>query len=194
MEFSTHHDDDDSVRRELSEKVQDNEFKSLLRSYYAFQNKDRILTIEASGVVANELKKRGRVIGMCNGCFDLTHLGHVSLFEQAKSRCDVLFVAVNSDQSVKSLKGPTRPFVDFKGRLGMVASNRFVDYVVMSEKTSHLDVVDAVKPSIYIATTETSSKSPEAREILLYGGKVEVVEMLPNYNTTSIATKISRTE
>jgi bifunctional ADP-heptose synthase (sugar kinase/adenylyltransferase) len=64
----------------------------------------------------------------------------------------------------------------------------------MSEKTSHLDVVDAVKPSIYIATTETSSKSPEAREILLYGGKVEVVEMLPNYNTTSIATKISRTE
>jgi bifunctional ADP-heptose synthase (sugar kinase/adenylyltransferase) len=113
------------------------------------------------------------------------------LFEQAKSKCDVLFVAVNSDESIRKLKGPNRPFVDFRGRLGMVASNRFVDYVVMSEEQNHLHIVDVVKPHVYVASAETSAKSPEAKAIVSYGGHVEVVEMLPGYNTTSIACRVS---
>jgi rfaE bifunctional protein nucleotidyltransferase chain/domain len=192
MEFSTHDEPEDSVRKEPSGKVGDDEFRSLMQSFFSFQSRNRILTAEAAGVVAEELRRRGRVVGMCNGCFDLTHLGHVTLFEQAKSKCDVLFVAINSDESIRKIKGPGRPFVDFKGRLGMVASNRFVDYVVMSEDTDHLKIVEAIRPAVYVATTETGPKSPEGKVVASGGGRTEVVEMVPGYNTTAIAAKVSK--
>ena len=128
---------------------------------------------------------------MCNGCFDLMHMGHVGLLREAKSRCSTLFVVVNSDASVRALKGGDRPFVPQEARAMTVALNKFVDYVVISDETIHLRAVDAIRPQAYVTTTESGGKGPEAREVLRIGGQVEVVEMLPGYNTTSMAADIA---
>jgi D-beta-D-heptose 7-phosphate kinase/D-beta-D-heptose 1-phosphate adenosyltransferase len=193
-EFSTHDRAEDSIRATKSERMSDDTYRGLLRKYFAGANKDRVLNTEQAGILAEALRREGRTIGMSNGCFDLPHLGHAVLLEQAKQRCDVLFVAVNSDEAVAKIKGPTRPFVDFKGRLGMVAYNRFVDYVVMSDSTDHVAIVNAIRPDVYITTTEIQGKCPEAVAISAYGGAIEIVDMLPGYNSTKISEKFLKAD
>jgi D-beta-D-heptose 7-phosphate kinase/D-beta-D-heptose 1-phosphate adenosyltransferase len=188
-EFSIHDNDKDTVRTTNSEHMSDDMYKGLLRKYIVGANKNRILTTEQAGIIANELRREGRTIGMSNGCFDLPHLGHAVLLEQAKQRCDVLFVAVNSDESISKIKGPNRPFVDFRGRLGMIAYNRFVNYVIMSDATDHVAIVNAIRPDVYITSTETQGKCPEADAVSAYGGTIEIVDMLPGYNSTKISEK-----
>lgn len=190
FEFSTHHDDEDSIRHSKGGKMADAEFRSLMADFYKHDSGDRILTPGQAEVIAKAIHAEGRVVGMVNGCFDLFHLGHADMLRQAKFRCEVLFAAVNNDASVLKLKGAKRPFVDEAGRAGMVASNRHVDYVVVSDGTTCLDVVDAIKPNVYVTTTEYGDRGPEAREVQKIGGKVEVVEMLPGYNSTKIANGI----
>src|SRR6185369_12617502 len=130
FECSTHHEDSDSIRHISGGKLSDDEFRSLLTSFFNFENQDRILSPERSGIIAAAHRAEGKKIGMVNGCFDLFHMGHVELLRQARFRCEVLFVAVNNDASVKALKGSSRPHVDEVGRMGVVESCRFVDYVV----------------------------------------------------------------
>ena len=190
FEFSTHHEDEDSTRHVGSGKADDGAFRALVAEFYKHDCGDRILTPGQAEVIAKALHAEGRVVGMVNGCFDLFHLGHADLLRKAKFRCEVLFAAVNSDASVVKLKGPKRPFVDEAGRAGMLAANRHVDYVVVSDGTTCLDVVDAIKPNVYVTTTEYGDRGPEAREVLKGGGKVEVVPMLAGYNSTKIANGI----
>jgi rfaE bifunctional protein nucleotidyltransferase chain/domain len=191
-EFSTHHEDSDSIRHSQSGKLTDTAYGELLKQYYAQINKDVVLNVEQAGRIADVLHKQGKVIGMCNGCFDLAHLGHAALIEQAKQRCDVLFVAINSDEAIRKLKGNNRPIIDFKGRYGMVAYNRFVDYVVMSEATDHVAVVAAIHPHVYISTAETKGNCPEAKAISEYGGKIVVLDRIPGYSTSDIVQRIIR--
>lgn len=191
MEFSTHHEDSDSYRHVVSGKASDDEFKDCLKQFFKEQNSDRILTAETAGVIAQSLHKDGRVVGMCNGCFDLMHLGHAVFLDEAKARCEVLFVAVNTDDSVRARKGERRPFVDQKGRIGMVASNRNVDYVVVFDTKDCIEVAKMVRPDVYITTTECIKTSPEAKQVVAQGGTVEVVGMISGYNTTSIARSIA---
>ena len=192
IEFSNRHDEADTARDLAGGKVPEAEFKSLLADFYRHGQKSRILTVDEAKAIADSLHAEGRLVGMCNGCFDLMHLGHAELLKQAKGRCEVLFVAVNSDMSVKALKGKSRPFVDELGRMGMVEANRFVDYVVEEEGKTCIDVVDAVRPQVYITTTESGGKGPEAVEVIKRGGTVEVVELVQGYGTTFIAGVVSK--
>jgi rfaE bifunctional protein nucleotidyltransferase chain/domain len=150
-----------------------------------------VVSLEAARAISDDVKARGGVVGMCNGCFDLMHMGHVGLLREAKARCSTLFVVVNSDASVRAMKGAARPFVPQEARAMMVSLNKFVDYVVISEETTCLKAADAIRPQVYVTTTECSDKSPEAREVLHSGGQVIVIGMLPGYNTTKIATEIA---
>jgi rfaE bifunctional protein nucleotidyltransferase chain/domain len=192
FEFSTHDEPGDSYRSTKSGKVEAGEFGALLSRFFAEESGDAVVGVDAAKVIADCLHEDGRIIGMCNGCFDLMHLGHVSLLESARQHCDVLFVVVNTDDSVVSLKGEERPFVGESGRAGMVASNRFVDYVILSDDTNHVKIVDAILPDVYVTTTECKDKSPEARRVKALGGSVEVSEMAPGYNTTAISREVVR--
>jgi rfaE bifunctional protein nucleotidyltransferase chain/domain len=189
-EFSTHHEDSDVVREVPSGEVPDEEFKVLLGAFVKFSSRARVLEIPEAEAVATALRAAGKVVGFCNGCFDLMHLGHAELLLQAKLRCDVLFVAVNTDESVQKLKGASRPYVDEVGRMGMVASNRYVDYVVRNEKMTCVDAVKAVRPHVYVKTSEHGAEGPEAKEVVAMGGTIDVVDVLPGYKTTRIATKV----
>lgn len=190
MEFSSHHEDEDGIRATKSGKLGADEYASLLSGFYEQYGQENILTIEKAKVVAKSIKDKGRLVGFCNGCFDLLHLGHVELLRKAKLRCEVLFVAVNSDKAVKALKGDNRPLVPENMRLGMVASCRFVDYVILVDALTCVEAVLAVSPDIYVTTTEHKKGGPEAVEVAKMGGSIETVEMLKGFNTSYLASTI----
>ena len=190
MEFSTHHDDEDCIRATKSSKLGADEYASLLAGFYERYGYENILTIPKAKVISQSLREKGRLIGFCNGCFDLLHLGHVELLRKAKMHCEVLFVAVNSDKAVKILKGENRPFVAESHRLGMVASCRFVDYVVLVDALTCVDAVQAVTPDVYVTTTEHKKVGPEAVEVAKMGGSIQTVEMLKGSNTSYLASSI----
>jgi len=190
FEFSTHHEDADSERYTSSSMIPPEEFKALLRKLVADATTGH-LDLERAAVISQHLKDMGNVVGMVNGCFDLLHPGHVELIRQAKERCDVLFVGMNTDKSVKQLKGDGRPFVPEAGRMVMLASNRYVDYVVPVDETTCVILVEAIRPDVYVKTTEHGNTGPEAKAVIKLGGKVIIVEMLPGYHTSSIAGKFA---
>jgi len=171
-------------------KLEEAEFRGLLSEFVSLQVKGPVIDLDSAKILSERFKALRRIIGMINGCFDLLHPGHVELFRQARSRCDVLFVAVNTDKSVKALKGNDRPFIPEEGRLAMVGSTRFVDYVVPIEDSTCLALVDAINPDVYVATTEHMGDGPEAREVKMKGGRVDIVKMLPGYHTTDMVRKI----
>lgn len=189
-ECSTHHEDSDSIRHITGGELSDDEFRSLLTNFVSFENQSRIMLPERAGVIAASHRADGRSIGMVNGCFDLMHLGHVELLRQARFRCEVLFVAVNTDRAVKELKGAGRPFMDEVGRMGMVESCRYVDYVVEADDKTCVEIATLIRPDVYITTSEYGSTGPEAKEVVRLGGTVEVVEMIGGYNTSAIARSI----
>lgn len=184
-------EDGDVERDRNGGRVSDEEFRALLANYLRGQGADRMMTAEMAGIIAGSVRDTGRKIGFCNGCFDLMHLGHVELLRQARMRCDCLFVGVNTDMSVRRIKGENRPFVDEMGRFAMVEACRFVDYVVEAPDETCVELVRNIKPDVYVTTTEYGKDGPEAKQVVAQGGSVEVVPMLNGYNTTKLAMSVS---
>ncbi|MDR1244683.1 MAG: adenylyltransferase/cytidyltransferase family protein, partial [Endomicrobium sp.] len=96
------------------------------------------------------LQKAGKKVVFTNGCFDLLHLGHVSLFKKAKSMGDVLIVAINSDKSLRCLKGPKRPLVGEKDRAKLLLSLKPVDYVIVFNEHTPKEILSEIRPDILV--------------------------------------------
>jgi len=97
-----------------------------------------------------KLQKAGKKVVFTNGCFDLLHTGHTSLFEKARSLGDVLIVAINSDKSLKGLKGPKRPLVGEKDRAKLLLALKAVDYVVVFGEQTPYELLKELKPDILV--------------------------------------------
>lgn len=183
-------DDDELKSLDHGRDVPDEDFRDLLLSYVrATTESGGVIDISEAGEVAEALARNGRLIGMCNGCFDMIHPGHAELLLQAKQRCEVLFVALNTDSSVRKSKGEGRPFISEDGRAIMLSSMKFVDHVVMNDSPTCVDAVKAIKPDIYV-TTPDCVECAEAKAALAIGGRVEVVDPLPGWSTTRISNQI----
>ena len=100
--------------------------------------------------VVEKLKKENKKIVFTNGCFDLLHIGHVSLFQKAKTLGDVLIVAINSDASLAQLKGPKRPLVPQTDRTQILAALSCIDYVVVFNEQTPYELLSALKPDILV--------------------------------------------
>ena len=100
--------------------------------------------------VVEKLKKENKKIVFTNGCFDLLHIGHVYLFQKAKTLGDVLIVAINSDTSLAQLKGPKRPLVQQKDRTQILAALSCIDYVVVFNEQTPYELLSKVKPDILV--------------------------------------------
>jgi D-beta-D-heptose 7-phosphate kinase/D-beta-D-heptose 1-phosphate adenosyltransferase len=111
---------------------------------------DRALTRKEMKFEVVKLQKAGEKVAFTNGCFDLLHLGHVSLFKKAKSMGDVLIVAINSDKSLRCLKGPKRPLVGQKDRAKLLLSLKPVDYVVVFNEHTPKEILSELRPDILI--------------------------------------------
>lgn len=136
------------------------------------------------------LKKQGKTVGLCHGGFDLLHPGHVKHFESAKKLCDVLIVSVTSDRFVEGRKGAGRPIYPDKLRAYMIANLRMVDYVVITDFKLGVDVINALKPSLYIKGPDFTAKqtpgiTAEREAIISVGGKM-VYTNDPKLSTTAI--------
>lgn len=151
---------------------------------------NKIVTLEEAEYLAKKLKSRGKITGFTNGCFDCCHLGHLSSLLQTRKYCDVLFVAINSDLSVKRLKGNDRPVQDEKTRSLLIASLQYVDYVIIFNDDTPLALIDKLRPDILAKEGYCIDEWPEARFARRYGAKVVTLDRVPGYSTTTLIEKM----
>ncbi|MCL2348581.1 MAG: bifunctional heptose 7-phosphate kinase/heptose 1-phosphate adenyltransferase [Planctomycetaceae bacterium] len=138
------------------------------------------------------LRRQNKTVGFTNGCFDCMHLGHLNSFRQARAECDVLVVGVNSDKSVKSYKGPDRPIQNELTRATLVASLKYVDYVVVFDETTAECLIDIIRPDVVAKEGYAIERWPEARQVIAYGGRAVVLERTEGYSTTEIIAKVRK--
>lgn len=139
----------------------------------------------------NKLRLKSNKIVFTNGVFDLLHKGHLASLSQAASLGDILIVGVNSDASVKRLKGPSRPINDQDQRALMLASMVVVDAVVIFEEDTPLEVIKALLPDVLVKGGDyTVEQIAGAKEVIENGGKVVLADMIDGVSTTKIIEKI----
>jgi D-beta-D-heptose 7-phosphate kinase/D-beta-D-heptose 1-phosphate adenosyltransferase len=136
-------------------------------------------------------RQRGRRIVFTNGCFDVLHRGHVGYLNQAKNLGDVLVVAVNSDESVRRLKGPDRPVNPVEDRVTVLSALSCVDHVVVFDEDSPAALIAQVRPDVYVKGGDYRPELiPEASLVRRLGGRVTVLDYLPDRSTSSLIERI----
>lgn len=153
--------------------------------------KDKIKSLRELKSILSSLKKKGKKVVFTNGCFDLIHAGHAAYLESAKALGDILVVAVNSDRSVKRLKGQGRPVVGLNDRLKIVASLEPVDFVTSFEEDDPLAIVKELNPDVIVKGGDwKEDEIIGGSYVEKTGGKVMTIPFLEGYSTTAIIKKI----
>ena len=138
-------------------------------------------------------KQHGERVVFTNGCFDLLHVGHISVIEQARQLGDRLIVAINSDRSVSSLKGPDRPIVDEAARARVLAALGSVDAVAVFDDPTPLALILAVRPDVIVKGGDYNPDTVVgAREVQSWGGEVRIVPTVEGFSTTRLIQKSQR--
>jgi rfaE bifunctional protein nucleotidyltransferase chain/domain len=136
-------------------------------------------------------KAQGDKVVFTNGCFDLLHLGHITYLSEAAALGDKLIVAVNTDASVKRLKGTNRPINDEHSRAMMLASFFFIDAIVLFDEDTPLLTIHNILPDVLVKGGDyTIAQIVGATEVLANGGEVKVLDFVPGYSSTNIITRI----
>jgi rfaE bifunctional protein nucleotidyltransferase chain/domain len=139
----------------------------------------------------NTWKSELQKIVFTNGCFDILHLGHVDYLEKTAQFGTKLIVALNTDTSVKRLKGETRPINSEYARMRVIAALGFVDAVILFDEPTPLALIQAIKPDILAKGADYSiDKVVGADFVMSYGGKVELIPFVEGYSTTQTIQKI----
>jgi len=122
-----------------------------------------------------------------NGCFDILHVGHVTLLDDARREGSRLIVGINSDDSVRRLKGPSRPVVDERSRARVLAALEAVDAVVVFDEPTPLELMLALRPDVIVKGGDYEADSiVGAAEVRSWGGRVKIVSFVPGFSTTEI--------
>lgn len=137
-----------------------------------------------------DLKKSGKRIVFTNGCFDLLHIGHVRYLEQAKALGDVLIVGINTDASVQTLKGPTRPIQNENDRAEILASLKAVDHTVLFGEDTPINLIKKVKPDVLVKGGDWKIEQIVGWDFVQsYGGQVKSLQFVQGRSTTNIIEK-----
>ncbi len=144
-------------------------------------NKDQLV------LYLDEIRTNDLIVGFTNGCFDLLHEGHLSLLSQAKKKCDFLIVGINSDLSVKKLKGPDRPIDKEQIRLKKLSIIKDVDALIVFREETPLKIINELMPNILFKGADYKYKEViGTQSIIKNGGKIEFIDILEGFSTTSI--------
>ena len=144
--------------------------------------------------IRQRLKKMGKSVVFTNGCFDILHRGHVDYLSKARALGDILIVGVNTDASVKRLKGANRPIVQEDDRAAVLAALAVVDYVCLFDEDTPYELIRALTPDILVKGADWSVGDIVGKDIVeAAGGAVHTIEFLPNRSTTNIIQKIVQT-
>jgi len=137
------------------------------------------------------LREKGRKVVFTNGCFDIIHAGHVRYLTKARSLGDLLVVGLNSDASVRAIKGPSRPIVPESERAEAMGALRCVDYVVIFNEETPLTLITALRPDILVKGSDWASHEIVGGDVVREsGGKVRRIRLLKGRSTTNIIKKV----
>lgn len=149
----------------------------------------RDLTAVAAAVAAD--RAAGKTIAFANGCFDLLHVGHVRYLQGARAEADTLVVAINSDASVRGLKGEGRPILSEDARAELVASLRCVDHVVVFDDPTVDRLLTTLRPDVHCKGTDyTVDTVPERETVRAYGGRVAIVGDPKDHSTRELLARL----
>jgi D-beta-D-heptose 7-phosphate kinase/D-beta-D-heptose 1-phosphate adenosyltransferase len=146
----------------------------------------RIVPRHALWHLATTLRAKGKRIVTINGAFDILHNGHVHILNEAKQRGDVLIVALNSDESVRSYKGPQRPVVSERHRAEMLLALRVVDYVHIFDEPNPIELLKEINPDVHVNGSEYGEDCVESQTVQRGGGKIHLVDRIPSLSTSRI--------
>ena len=142
--------------------------------------------------IIRRLKKQGKRVVFTNGCFDLLHLGHVTYLDRAKSKGDRLIVAVNSDRSVRKLKGKERPLVPQSDRARVLAGLESVDYVTIFDEPTPLSLIRAIQPDVLVKGADWKKEDIIGGDVVQHrGGKVVTIPVVKGISTTKNIERIA---
>lgn len=151
----------------------------------------KVMSRAAAAEQVERWRRRGWRIGFTNGCFDLLHPGHVHLLEQARSWCDRLVVGVNSDASVKRLKGPARPIQSEAARAAVLASLATADCVTVFDEDTPIELIRLLKPDVLVKGADYTVDQVVGGDIVQeYGGEVRLAQLLPGNSTTATVARM----
>ena len=151
-----------------------------------------LVTQEKIIEIVKEEQKKGKTFVVTNGCFDILHVGHVRYLQKTKEFADNLIVMLNSDKSVKSIKGENRPINCEADRAEILSSLSCVNYVVLFDEKSPADLLEKIKPDVYTKGADYTLETLPEREIVLKNNiKVEFIEFVAGKSTTNVIKKIN---
>lgn len=143
--------------------------------------------------IVKGIQDSGKTVVTTNGCFDILHVGHVRYLQKTKTFADYSIVLLNSDKSVKLIKGEGRPINNENDRAEILCALSCVDYVVMFDEESPRNLIDEIKPDVHTKGADYSVETlPEADVILKNGGKIEFIEFVEGKSTTSTIEAIKK--
>ncbi len=157
----------------------------------ATQRAPKWVTVQDAATQADRLRARGLKVGFTNGCFDLLHPGHLSVLRQARAGCDYLIVAINSDASVKRLKGPQRPVQNQAARADILSALDMVDMVIVFDDDTPIALLKEIKPDVLIKGGQYELEEVVGHDIVTaYGGKIIRAVMDEGFSTSNMITRI----
>ena len=153
----------------------------------------KVKTLPELKKISKNLRKNAKKIVFTNGCFDLLHLGHIYYLEKAKKKGDILIVALNSDSSVRRIKGSKRPILPETDRARIIAALESVDYVVVFNEITPLKVIKALKPDVLIKGRDWKVDDIVGKDVVRSaGGRVATIPFLKGRSTKLLIKKVVR--
>ena len=150
-----------------------------------------LVEIELGEKIVENLKAQGKKVVFTNGCFDILHVGHLRYLNEAKRQGDILVIGVNSDESVKRLKGSERPINSEIDRAEMLCGLKAVDYTILFKEDTPELLISKLKPSIHVKGGDYKKEDlPETKIVESYGGEVRILSFVEGKSTTNIVNKI----
>jgi rfaE bifunctional protein nucleotidyltransferase chain/domain len=152
---------------------------------------NKIVTWETLKTEVEKQRKEGKTIAFTNGCFDILHVGHVRYLQEARRLGDMLILGLNSDASVRSIKGDKRPLVPEGERAEVVASLTAVDFVTLFDETTPLKLIEHLRPDCLVKGGDWSEETVVGRDaVQSWGGRVAIIPLTPGASTTNIVEKV----
>ena len=152
----------------------------------------KFINLEEGLKIVDFWKKKNEIVGFTNGCFDNLHPGHLSFFRQAKKKCTKLIVAINSDNSVKKIKGPNRAKQNENIRIKILEAIKYVDLIILFSDKTPIKLIKKIKPNLLVKGSDYKEKQIiGAKEVKLYGGKILRVKNLDDFSSSIVIEEIS---
>ena len=153
---------------------------------------NNVLTHNSLNIIISKIRSDHKKLVFTNGCFDIIHPGHIHVLSKAKSLGDILVVGLNSDKSVKKLKGKERPFINESDRSKILLSLKYVDYVIIFDELTPRDIIEKIKPDILVKGGDYKVNDIVGSKFVIdSGGRVEIVKFLEGYSSSNYIDNIN---